>query len=539
MVTSRVLCHAAVELPLAVVALVQIVQGWLPTQDDAAIAIRSWAIFTSHPPLLGQFTAATSCGGQNAYSPGPLEYWLLAVPVRIDPVHGVLWGAALAAAVGMGVCVEAAWAVQSQMGAIAVAGAGLILLASQSPILINPTWNPYLGCVWFAAACMTAWAVGMGRLRWWPPLVLSASIAVQSHLQYALPSLVLCAVAPVAGMVRQPPRRWRWLVAGVAVGAGCWAVPLAQEVTGRPGNMTVLLRCVGNAHTFGQTFGLRALTAAVVPPPLWFAHPPGLGQLLTRITHSSPLVGAGILVLLVGTCIAAWVTHRTQLGVLAGVTAVAASAAIWDLAEVPTANFFEMGYLDTVLWPVSLLVWAVLLWALVEVARAAWDRRQNRSRSTRLRLSREALGARVALLILTAATANTVLVASDAFDQSAGAAGGPGGFSAVEAAAAAVQDAVPRGPVVVTVNAASGYASQAVVFGTVWRLISDGRQATVPSLFRAGIEPPAYRVAGSTMVAVTVRPDGSVPAVRAIRPPEDRRPPADGLPDSSGEPGPR
>ena len=27
------------------------------------------------------------------FDPGPLEYWLLAIPVHISPDHGVLWGA--------------------------------------------------------------------------------------------------------------------------------------------------------------------------------------------------------------------------------------------------------------------------------------------------------------------------------------------------------------------------------------------------------------------------------------------------------------
>ena len=30
-----------------------------------------------------------------AFDPGPLLFWMLALPVRMDPAHGVLWGAAL------------------------------------------------------------------------------------------------------------------------------------------------------------------------------------------------------------------------------------------------------------------------------------------------------------------------------------------------------------------------------------------------------------------------------------------------------------
>ena len=58
------------------------------------------------PPLVGMLSTAGTVG-HNIFDPGPLLFWLLAIPVRIDPAHGALWGAALLGGAAMSVAVEA------------------------------------------------------------------------------------------------------------------------------------------------------------------------------------------------------------------------------------------------------------------------------------------------------------------------------------------------------------------------------------------------------------------------------------------------
>ena len=82
--------------------------GWMPTGDDAAIALRSWNSLTAHGPLVGQATRLA----HGVFDPGPLEYWLLAIPVHISPNHGVLWGAAICCMAACSLAIEAAWAVR-------------------------------------------------------------------------------------------------------------------------------------------------------------------------------------------------------------------------------------------------------------------------------------------------------------------------------------------------------------------------------------------------------------------------------------------
>ena len=507
------------EVPFLVVAVVLMMQGWRASQDDAVIAIRSWGVLTAHSPLLGQITQATGCSGHSAFSPGPLQYWTLAIPVRIDHAHGVLWGAALVAATGMAVCVEAAWAVRGASGALAVAAASVVFAATQPLALVNPIWNPYLGVVWFAASCMAAWAVGSGRLRWWPVLVVAASIAAQTHLEYAVPAVLLAVLAPLAGLVRgRPgPRRWLWLPVGLTVGAACWAAPIAQQVTSHPGNLTVLLRCVGRQPTLGGRVGLQALTSAVAPPPLWFHRQAAiLPDPIHHIGQHSATVGMAILVALAAICVLAGLARRRDVAVLAGVALAAAASTVWAIAALPVDNRFQLGYLDVVLWPVGMLVWGVA--ALVAAALVGEVLSRLRRHSTRRELRIDRRGA--ARWVLTAAAAvlaggvvNTVILGSGAGGQAALFAGGRGTFRGVSAAAAAAERVVPDGPLVAIATGPNSFSTYSLLYGTVWVLISNGRQASMPGLFGGPITPPVRFIPGEPIVGVAVRADGSVAGV--------------------------
>ena len=84
----RVIAHLAAWLPFVTGTARLVHAGWMPTGDDAAIALRSWNSLTAHGPLVGQATRLA----HGVFDPGPLEYWLLAIPVHISPSHGVSGG---------------------------------------------------------------------------------------------------------------------------------------------------------------------------------------------------------------------------------------------------------------------------------------------------------------------------------------------------------------------------------------------------------------------------------------------------------------
>ncbi len=532
---NRLTCHVVAEVPFLVAALVQIAQGWRPSGDEAIIAIRSWAVFTSRSPLLGEFTTVTGCARHVAFDPGPLLFWMLAIPVRIDPAHGVLWGAALLCAVAMAVCVEAAWAVRGAVAAIAVGAFAVVLAATQPDVFVNSDWNPHFGLVWFCAACMVAWAVGTGRLRWWPLLVLTASIAAQCHLTYTLPAALLAVLPPLAGIsVRRSARQgvggrgWSWLPAGLAVGAACWVTSLVQQLTANPGNVSVLLRCVGSHRELGAGFGLQTLASAVVPPPLWF-HGQAVSAkgLMQGLTAHSAWIGLVVLAMLAVVALVAWIIRHVDAAVLAGVAFLAAATTVWEISLQPTNTRAALLYEDAVLWPVGMLVWGVAAQSLA-VAFAEWRARRGGpsadragpstpgDRGHRLRVRWRArvalaLGATAALFV--GGAVNTAILAGSAMSQATKEDGGPGVFGGFSVAAAAAERLVPRGPLVISVSTHDAATSLDVIYGTLWVLISQGRQATAPGLFAEMISPPAYPVSGAPVVDVTVRADGSVSGV--------------------------
>src|SRR5262249_54890291 len=159
------------------------------------IALRSWQELTRNGPLVGQPTLL----GHHLYGPGPLEYWLLALPVHLDPVRGVLLGGALWCMAAASVTIEATRSVLGQVGGLIAAGAILLLLLWEPGVAVVPYWNPYFGMMFFFAAIASGWAVASGHRWWWPALVITASVAAQAHLMYVLGAAALAVVALVVG----------------------------------------------------------------------------------------------------------------------------------------------------------------------------------------------------------------------------------------------------------------------------------------------------------------------------------------------------
>jgi hypothetical protein len=384
----RILCHLAAEVPVAVVVAADLARGWRPVFDDAAIALRSWAVFSSHSPLVGH---TLFIPGPAVYGLGPLENWVISVPVRVDPAHGALWGAALACVLAIAACIQAAWSAGGPVAGATASGSVLVLLATRPDIALNLAWNPALGVLCFMAAITAAWATAAGRRAWWPVAVLAASVAAQCHELFALPAAALCVVSGALGLATTGGtglgggswlRRHAWLVWGLVVGAIVWAAPLAQEVTGSPGNLTLLWR---SAHqpvaTFGAAKALSALGAAVRPYPEWWHIPvrstASASFLAIAATFGGPAGWAvAVLAALAVVAVLAWRTGRRPLGSLAAIVLVAAGCTVASVAAVPTSGYLTFGYLSVIWWPIGMAVWAVLLWAVAEGVIAVMRRRR-------------------------------------------------------------------------------------------------------------------------------------------------------------------
>ena len=219
----RLALHLAVWAPF-VAGLVEVVGlRWRPVGDGAAIALRSWDSLTAHGPLVGQATQLAHA----VYDPGPLEYWLLAISVHIDPRYGVMWGAALWCMIAASVAIEAAWSALGGLGGFISAAVILGIVAWQPLIALQPFWNPWFGMIFFLAAVAASWAVLSGNRWWWVVLVVAGSVASQAHLMFVLPSIALVVPALAVGLVRLVPREGRLRVGHCRAGG-------RRRLLGRP-----------------------------------------------------------------------------------------------------------------------------------------------------------------------------------------------------------------------------------------------------------------------------------------------------------------
>jgi hypothetical protein len=365
----RAVAHLAAWLPFVLGPARLIRHGWRPVGDEAAIALRSWNQLTAHGPLVGQATRLA----HGVFDPGPLEYWLLAIPVHLDTVHGVLWGALICCLVACSLAVEAAWSVLGPAGGLCASGFIVGLVLWMPGIAVPPSWNPWFGLVFFIAALAAAWAVMSGHRGWWPALVISASIAAQSHLMFTVPSGALAILALIVGLVDTIRGRpgYRWVLVGLIAGAVCWSGPLIQQFTSRDGNLGLLLRssgATGGART-GGAFSLRALSAATEPVPIWLKPMMQPFAIYRLINHRPTWFALAVLVLLAVAAVMAVRPLRCRpLGALAVVSLVISLGSLVTYSGIPVhhTSLNTLIYLIVLLFPVGVLSWLVVgSWAVL------------------------------------------------------------------------------------------------------------------------------------------------------------------------------
>lgn len=453
-------------------AAVEAARGWRPLADDAVIAIRSWLVFTAHSPTVGEYSSS-STGGRVVHDLGPVAFWLLSLPVRIDPSTGLLWGAAICCGLVLSVAVEASW----RTGVPWVAG-GLVALIGVvlwhfPDTFADLPWNPFFGLCFLLATIALALVVGRGRLGWWPVLVLSGSVAAQSHLFYAVPAGLMVLGAPVLGLaVGGRPSRWRWLVGGAVAAVACWAVPLAQQAFGNPGNLSLVVgRSAGS--TAGAGLGLRQVATAAAPLPLWLTgRPTSLQTDAHFVSSGSEVYGAlVVLALVVGTAAGLARKKRTFPPVtgIAGLFSLGVAVSYSHLPTSHEANY--LSYLAEVSWVLSVVLWATLAVLVVRAGRALGSEGLGALRSlapggTSARSIRRVTGA-VGLLATVGLGAALYGAASSQPAQVPVAR-----VTADARAANAVGRLVRRGPVIVRVAPTSAVNQ----LGLAWLLVASGRR---------------------------------------------------------------
>ncbi|MGD0321140.1 MAG: hypothetical protein ABSC00_05985 [Acidimicrobiales bacterium] len=518
--TIRIACHLAVVSPFLVAAGLEMARGWRPNGDDAFIVFRSWAVTSSHSTLVGQFNAGlTATSGHAVYDPGPLLFWFLTIPVHLDHAQGALWGAAVLCTAGVSLAVEAAWSARGWPAAVAVVAVVLAILAEYPALALDPVWNAHIGLIWFIGTAAIAYAVTVGRLRWWPMLVLAASFAAQCNLVFAAGAVACAVLAPVLGL-RQARRPGWWLPVGLLAGVGCWLAPFVQELTSRTGNVTYLLRAERTAPGTGAMFGLRSLSAVVGLHPIWAsaADHASFLAIVSTIGANSWVLGIAILVGLLCIWVASTSTGRHDLAALCFVALVLSGTLVLTFSSIPRAQLLYISYLDPASWPVGMIVTLAGLWALAELSVWAARRVAARHRSRRQGLVPSIRALRWFVLGLTAVmgaltVASDTVIAGHSLDDTQVRAEGWPMIPQVASVSARIERVVPRGGVMIVTHSLYG---PGVVTGVLWELYSDGWRPKAGHYYGRLIGPEVLASGTAPPVTATVTYTGFSPATVAV-----------------------
>jgi hypothetical protein len=351
----------AVGLLLApVLAFAWAAPDWAPEGDPALMAVRALDVGTSRTPLVGQPSTSGlyggDAGGRHVAHPGPLHFYLMALPVRLaGPALGML---AVSLLVTGGAVLVAAWATFRQLGplggALGAVALSLVTFTTGASSLVNPVSSNIAG---YPVLCslVLLWCLVCGDLRLLPLAVGVVSFAAQQHLS-SLPVLVVVTVATVlAALVgartgrprrgersrRRPRPRWAagadskfprvgrgvranplgllvgwwraqgwrdasarrelrtWAGWSAVVGLVLWSPVLVQQVTGHPGNLSAMVRFAGNSDrpSLGTGAAVRQLAHTLGLPPMLGRTRLHGGWLLADVgplTWASAVVVAGV-----------------------------------------------------------------------------------------------------------------------------------------------------------------------------------------------------------------------------------------------------
>jgi len=524
--------HLVTWLPFIYGAASSAWNGWRPTSDVAGIALRSWNAIYANGPQVGQATRLS----KGVFDLGPIQYWLLTVPVHLDPLHGVLWGAALWCMLACSLTIEAAWSVSGQFGGLVAAAAILGAILWIPAIASLPCWNPWFGMMYFLASFAAAWAVIAGNRRWWPVLMVTASIAAQAHLMFAVASAALVVVALAVGLADTFRARasYRWALIGLLAGLACWIAPLIQQFTARTGNLTALFNSQDTAGaTGGLDFGLRAVAASVQPPPVWWSPLSSLPG-LTVVYERSAVAGVVVLVLTVVALAVAirplrsrWAAGLAGLSLLASVTAVISYSAL-PLTDIATFNTAvnSLNYLMAPMYPAGVLAWLSIGSVLVLAGRLVIGRARARSEvpadggrelaaepgTTGTRWAVPTTGFAVVLVIVLASMAGIKFGRG-----SSSSAGDTPYIHAVNVASRKIERKLPGQPIQLSVVAADGHFRRRVTFGLAYALTTAGYSPEVSWNYAWQLGP-GYGIHKRNIPRVTVYQSGGDIGVYVTKP---------------------
>jgi hypothetical protein len=269
------------------------------------------------------------------HHPGPLLFYLYAPWYRLAAFHSsAINGSAVL--VNVIAVASVVWLiVRCGGGALAWSVLGALgLFVWRFGGVISSAWNPHALILPLTSAVMFTAAAAAGEAAVLAAWVIAASLVVQSHAGLAPVVAVLAAfMVPALIWQRYRPGFRRHLAWAAALAAIVWALPIAEGIGGRPGNVLLLYRFFASAAPVATGMAAPLATWADLTTVMWSADP-----LLQSGEHYQPVGGTVALVIAAGQWlllapIAWWAfrTGRRLLGWLCVLVAVTSMASLYAL----------------------------------------------------------------------------------------------------------------------------------------------------------------------------------------------------------------
>jgi hypothetical protein len=375
-----------------VVAVGRAINGsWTPLSDDALFPIRARDVFSYHHfPLVGLDSSVSLAASTTLHHPGPLQFDLLALPVKmLGGAPGIAVGTGLInVAAIVGIAIFAARRGGPLMGTLAMAITAGLCWTMGSEALFEP-WQPLSLLLPFLCFLVLAWSLSCGDVMALPVAAGVGSLVFQTHVSYALlvPTLALWAVAGLLFRLRHdrrddaatwPEVRRRAVraasLAGV-VAVVCWVQPAIDQLFGQ-GNFGQLLQNASPPkRTVGYGYGARLVASVIALPPFWLR--PSINHTLIPLkgwtapsTLEAVVAFAGLTAVL-GGCF--WLAHRHRDLVMTraiGIVVVALAAGLATAGRIPVTVFGLEAHVFWWLWPLSAFGFFVIAATVLRVAAA-------------------------------------------------------------------------------------------------------------------------------------------------------------------------
>jgi hypothetical protein len=362
----------AAALPVIVSAVHAVQVGWEPTDDKAIIASRAYDVLTAHTPLVGQYSMASLLTGGALHDPGPMLYWLLALPVRVGSPAVM----AVTIAVVNAVAILATVALARRRGGLvlmfACAAAIAVMTMSLAAESLHDIWNPAATLMPFLALIFLCWSLACGERRLAPVTAVVASFVTQTHLTYLAPTAGMLAIGAAGLLVRGPRDRSlaRWTGAAVLAGVACWVPAIVDELASHPGNLTLAVRsATAHAATLGHAVGAHAVMRAIGWRPWWLIVPgtrwDRYHDVLVAPTAFRIATALAVLVALVLVVVVASRRRRGDLATAALIALVLCATLGAVAARTPARPVLASTVAYTLWWgsQCGMWAWLVLAWA--------------------------------------------------------------------------------------------------------------------------------------------------------------------------------